>query len=204
MRRCILVGDGEKSQVRSSRRYFARIGIFQHLSMYNDALVQQKSNLYKYVQTCLFYRIQMRYGCTGTIDNRFDQSSMFVSKFASCKDRDNSPFLREWWGSKSTFIIEYYTARFRRRYFLRQTATFDQRRPVLASLDMHYYVSYSRRGLKSPHYACMLLPWFDRFDRMIFEKCLTEFHSSKIEFHSSKIEFYSDWPVLCVFIHQYL
>jgi hypothetical protein len=84
------------------------------------------------------------------------------------------------------------------------------------------YIESIVLGLNEAH-RFLVLPWFDRLERMIFWKYLTEFYSSLTEFYSKQTEFYSkqtefyskqtefysfsnecQFSTLIIFIHVYL
>jgi hypothetical protein len=171
-----------RSYQRTSDRYLTRVGLFQNdfelLSTFSAIPISHtlyKSNLYLSTRPGSLCRVQMVYRnsiISAVIDGQIMRHRV---EFISRKHKNNAPRVANCWKlfhfgfsiiSHSTITLQWY-----------------MERPISDYFD---------NGLWQYIDTHIILPWFDRFDRLIFSLCLRNFSKT------------SECFVLTIFIHQYL
>jgi hypothetical protein len=191
----------DKLCIHASWRYFARVGIFQRevyfssSSFLDKCFLWHKSNLYKNAQNGVMRRIRSP---SETGLNSIIVDSQNIRKFlcvTGISTVDDVYLPLKCWCIHSTFAVYTTWPNFA---FLEQTTNLRQPTEYRLAICVESYnlIVDRRSGNDSPIYRCVILSWFDRPDRMLFEKWLIEFHSSL------SVEFCAN--ALFIFIHQYL
>jgi hypothetical protein len=206
-----------KLDTRLLERYLARVGIFRFklnsrtkrgiitlqdkrgtLTLQGNICKNEwNGELNRFQIRCLPYR-DLREGCLGILMNG---GEYFAITFRDhVKLIDISSILRSW-TTYSKFVICVEISWLPMCHIVDATNA----QPVI-SIFPEDHVSILETDNEE---RTLVLPHFDRVDRMLFWKFVTEFHLSKTEFHSSKTESYSllrsDMiATLTIFIHQYL
>jgi hypothetical protein len=205
-------GVDQRCCVNSVKRYIARIGVF-NCSFRDDAhglFTLQKFNRFFENASFELHRIKME--CSHRyIGVYIDNREMFEPRYTKSKEHEEAQFALDGWRTpfKTTKTTKFFTIDF--TYDLNSVKTEYLRRHeneiVPPAKSILYYIfdrtvlNLEYHEIAYKHHISIILPWFDRRDRMIFENYLIIFHSFTPDFLS---EFHSRLPLLFLFIHLYL
>jgi hypothetical protein len=166
-----------KIHIRATERFFARAGIFKYgFSAYNNYFKLETSNIYKEPSEHKLRRMKLKWQ-HGFISTLLDNCD-FISEVRD-EDINIIPFMFDCWKSHSEFVVYFYMTVPPHFYIEKITESNpggdgepfypDDRYTFRCSPENCCYLGQYNPCL----YHYLILPWFDRVDRMIFWKCLT-------------------------------
>jgi hypothetical protein len=203
-----------------TQRYFAKIGVFRCNFTANDTnydAIHERKNLFKYSEAGEVHRIKVQ--CIPY--SHYDEGCIRVKIEESFSDAHETlpetqqPVQKvlDLWQACCDFIIYAEIKPHPNCWMKSSKDEISIRSDFIDDCTLLLVPMSNKRRV-------LVLPHFDRMDRMIFWKSITEFYSSKSEFHSSNTEFHSSKSefhssntefhpftlveTLLIFINQYL
>jgi hypothetical protein len=206
-------GFNVNSNIQSIRRYFARINIFDNGVGYVAGSKLGRSNLHDVKRDSLymldpislerkgFTRLQIQRGnidgrrAVRVLLNNVEVSADLV-QFLYLRDRDTAPFVSQCW-SDSKFVV--YVGAEKCLLDRLTDKSYSRLRKPNSFIEYCVLTVVTTSLTKPPTMRhCLVLPWFDRFDRLTFWKVLKDFY----DFHSREI--LSFIATAAIFIQEYL
>jgi hypothetical protein len=190
----------------STIRYMIRTGVcqnrfdigplFRERSCCFDTFTRTKSNAYKSKQTNMQHPIQFYLSAGLLLMQTGDVDLHYLAKFSSEKDVQEAGCPLDCWKTYSEFAI-YERKSECTTYCMENFATIPN---SILSVYPDNRISFSRDDYS--HYY-LILPWFDRVDRMIFSAYLTRFFVILKKFNF-ELQTFCPYLELAVIILEYL
>jgi hypothetical protein len=195
---------------RSTKRYIARIGALNSSFAFyfvTECFTLRKFNRFENMSSGSIHRVQME--CNDGFIGFFIDNEYVCDPRYTFSNYEQAQFAFDCWETsfKTTETSKFFTVDFTlvtHMCYLRwhENGTMCIFQSALHSIFERTVHNLEYHGSDFKTYISMILPWFDRKDRMIFENYLIMFHSSLADFHS--FEFHSRLVTLFSLIHPYL